>query len=595
MVRQPASQRAVAQNEINKDNMKIIRNIARRPWPRIGGWLPVMMLICGVLASCSSEDESTAPLPDGKYPLQLTAEVAQPQTRAGGKDAWTGGEEIRVSLEGVFGNKTYVMDASGNASPKDADNAFYWKNTDEARVSAWTPDIESETDISDQSGGYAAFDVLYASAIGRYDQAINLRFIHRMAKIEVILKAGEGITEEELEGATVTIFGDPLTHSTAGLVSPGDQSDGEIKPYYDAATKKYEALVPPQDMTGKPLIRISIGSNDFTYTPETEAAGKFGFFGGKRYAYTITVKANGIDVQSVTSGTWVANGEENVTSKKVKQSFTADELKIGDYFYSDGTWSDGGLRKIYADGSMKIASPKPAPVLQTKSEIERRVIGIVFQTDPSRIGTAEKSKLGEGNVHGLVMALKNTATDIQWSHEENNLEDVKDCWSKSEIYSDISGLHNYTKILDHANSIGGIEAYPAFEAVEKWNDMYSINEYRPPRNTTGWFIPSSGQWWDILQNLGGCPAMADKGQQTSSDYGDFRWLGQGDVPAALNAWMNKIAADSKNDFTTGDRFWSSSELNQFRARNWNVYSSDYVCCDYVYKKWSNAVRPVLAF
>ncbi|WP_347084032.1 fimbrillin family protein, partial [Bacteroides thetaiotaomicron] len=212
--------------------MKIIRNIARRPWPRIGGWLPVMMLICGVLASCSSEDESTAPLPDGKYPLQLTAEVAQPQTRAGGKDAWTGGEEIRVSLEGVFGNKTYVMDASGNASPKDADNAFYWKNTDEARVSAWTPDIESETDISDQSGGYAAFDVLYASAIGRYDQAINLRFIHRMAKIEVILKAGEGITEEELEGATVTIFGDPLTHSTAGLVSPGDQSDGEIKPYY---------------------------------------------------------------------------------------------------------------------------------------------------------------------------------------------------------------------------------------------------------------------------------------------------------------------------------------------------------------------------
>ena len=57
------------------------------------------------------------------------------------------------------------MDASGNASPKDADNAFYWKNTDEARVSAWTPDIESETDISDQSGGYAAFDVLYASML----------------------------------------------------------------------------------------------------------------------------------------------------------------------------------------------------------------------------------------------------------------------------------------------------------------------------------------------------------------------------------------------------------------------------------------------
>ena len=583
MVRQPASQRAVAQNEINKDNMKIIRNIARRPWPRIGGWLPVMMLICGVLASCSSEDESTAPLPDGKYPLQLTAEVAQPQTRAGGKDAWTGGEEIRVSLEGVFGNKTYVMDASGNASPKDADNAFYWKNTDEARVSAWTPDIESETDISDQSGGYAAFDVLYASAIGRYDQAINLRFIHRMAKIEVILKAGEGITEEELEGATVTIFGDPLTHSTAGLVSPGDQSDGEIKPYYDAATKKYEALVPPQDMTGKPLIRISIGSNDFTYTPETEAAGKFDFFGGKRYAYTITVKANGIDVQSVTSGTWVANGEENVTSKRVKQRFTADELKIGDYFYSDGTWSDGGLRKIYADGSMHIDYYKPGP-LRGKT-----VVGIVFQTDKSRIGKKEKEKLGgEDKVHGLVMAVKNAnaAEKVIWSNESRYLDLLNDCVSKSNNYSDISGYGNCESIRSLE---GNFDKYPALQAVDGYNTTCPV-----PTTTTGWYLPSSGQWWDILQNLGGCPALADGYQQTSSDINEFFWSNQGNVPDALNKWMWGI--DGWDKFSYYHQFWSSSKFKGNTMRYWVANSDDgWISC-----RWGNVnfqlyVRPVLAF
>lgn len=583
MVRQPASQRAVAQNEINKDNMKIIRNIARRPWPRIGGWLPVVMLICGVLASCSSEDESTAPLPDGKYPLQLTAEVAQPQTRAGGKDAWTGGEEIRVSLEGVFGNKTYVMDASGNASPKDADNAFYWKNTDEARVSAWTPDIESETDISDQSGGYAAFDVLYASAIGRYDQAINLRFIHRMAKIEVILKAGEGITEEELEGATVTIFGDPLTHSTAGLVSPGDQSDGEIKPYYDAATKKYEALVPPQDMTGKPLIRISIGSNDFTYTPETEAAGKFGFFGGKRYAYTITVKANGIDVQSVTSGTWVANGEENVTSKRVKQRFTADELKIGDYFYSDGTWSDGGLRKIYADGSMHIDYYKPVP-LRGKT-----VVGIVFQTDKYRIGKKEKEKLGgEDKVHGLVMAVKNAnaAEKVIWSNESRYLDLLNDCVSKSNNYSDISGYGNCESIRSLE---GNFDKYPALQAVDGYNKTCPV-----PTTTTGWYLPSSGQWWDILQNLGGCPALADGYQQTSSDINEFFWSNQGNVPDALNKWMWGI--DGWDKFSYYHQFWSSSKFKGNTMRYWVANSDDgWISC-----RWGNVnfqlyVRPVLAF
>ena len=581
MVRLPASQRAAAQNEINKDSMKTIRNIERIPWPRIGGWLPVVMLICGVLASCSSEDESSTPLPDGKYPLQLTAEVARPQTRAGGKDAWTGGEEIRVSLEGVFGNKTYVLDASGNASPKDADNTFYWKNTDEARVSAWTPDIEAETDISDQSGGYAAFDVLYASAIGRYDQAINLRFIHRMAKIEVILKAGEGITEEELEGATVTIFGDPLTHSTAGLVSPGDQSDGEIKPYYDAATKKYEALVPPQNMTGKPLVRISIGSNAFTYTPDTDAAGNFGYFGGKRYAYTITVKANGIDVQSVTSGTWVANGEENVTSKKVKQSFTADELKIGDYFYSDGTWSDGGLRKLYADGSMVIAAEKPVPVSG------KTVVGIVFQTDKSRIGAKEKEKLGgEDKAHGLVMALKNATTDQRWGPFGQD-EGLTKCVTKADDYNDISGYGNCEHIRTNR---GNFDNYPAFKAAYDYNTTCPVSA-----TTTGWYLPASGQWWNILQNLGGCPVFAKQDEQTSSQSGDFTWTGQGDVPAALNAWMEKIATDSKDNFRNGDWLWSSSEYSDNRARFWYVSSRGTVCSDWTSKSSDVDVRPVLAF
>ena len=581
MVRLPASQRAAAQNEINKDSMKTIRNIERIPWPRIGGWLPVVMLICGVLASCSSEDESSMPLPDGKYPLQLTAEVARPQTRAGGKDAWTGGEEIRVSLEGVFGNKTYVLDASGNASPKDAANAIYWKNTAEARVSAWTPDIEAETDISDQSGGYAAFDVLYASAIGRYDQAINLRFIHRMAKIEVILKAGEGITEEELEGATVTIFGDPLTHSTAGLVSPGDQSDGEIKPYYDAATKKYEALVPPQNMTGKPLVRISIGSNAFTYTPDTDAAGNFGYFGGKRYAYTITVKANGIDVQSVTSGTWVANGEENVTSKRVKQSFTADELKIGDYFYSDGTWSDGGLRKLYADGSMVIAAEKPVPVSG------KTVVGIVFQTDKSRIGAKEKEKLGgEDKAHGLVMALKNATTDQRWGPFGQD-EGLTKCVTKADDYNDISGYGNCEHIRTNR---GNFDNYPAFKAAYDYNTTCPVSA-----TTTGWYLPASGQWWNILQNLGGCPVFAKQDEQTSSQSGDFTWTGQGDVPAALNAWMEKIATDSKDNFRNGDWLWSSSEYSDNRARFWYVSSRGTVCSDWTSKSSDVYVRSVLAF
>ena len=557
--------------------MRIIRNIERRPWQHISEWLLIVVLFCEAFSSCSSDDESTTPLPDGKYPLQLTAEVSQPQTRAAGKDTWTGGEEIIVEMKGEFGSKTYVMDAAGNAVPKDADNAFYWKNTDEDRISAWTPDLEVETDISDQTKGYAAFDVLYASTIGRYDQAINLRFVHRMAKIEVTLKTGEGITEEELKGATVTIFGDPLTHSTAGLVAPGNQSDGEIKPYYDAATKKYESLVPPQDMTGKPLIRINIGSNAFTYTPDTEAAGKFDYFGGKRYAYTITVKADGIDVRTVTGATWGYDGEEDVASARL---FKADELKVGDYFYSDGTWSDGGLRKQYADGRVVTADPKPDPVEG------KTVVGIVFQTDPSRIGAAEKAKLGAGKVHGLVMCVKNAATGQRWNPENKDAGLTK-CQTKAENYNDISGYGNGEHIR---SSRGNFDNYPAFKAADDYSSTCPV-----PATTTGWFLPSSGQWWDILQNLGGCTALADATQQTSSDSNYLYWKGQGDVPAALNAWMEKIAADNKSNFYSNEWFWSSSEDSENQARTWCFGSSGFVVSVQNAKDRFLLVRPVLAF
>ena len=558
-----------------------------RRWPHVGTWLPALMLAGGLLVSCGKDDTvgNTTSLPEGMYPLKLTAEVAQqPQTRAGGKETWTGGEEIGVTVEGYIGGmpKTYVMDASGNAVPKDAANTIYGKNTDEARITAWTPPYingSPDVDISDQSGGYAAFDILYASAVGRYGQTINLRFNHRMAKMEITLAAGEGVTEEEVEGATVTLLGDSEAYFSCGMVGAADQSDGEIKPYHDAATKKYEAVVVPQYMTGKPLIRIAVGSDVFTYTPDTDAAGNLK--SGKRYAYTITVKANGINVQSVGSGTWVANGEENVTSKEVKRRFTADELKIGDYFYSDGTWSDGGLRRLYTDGSVVIAAEKPAP-LNGKT-----VVGIVFQTDKSRIGSKEKDKLGgEDKAHGLVMSVKNAAMSQKWGPNSQD-EGLTECKTKADNYNDISGYGN----CEHIRTCrGNFDDYLAFKAADGYNTTCPVSA-----TTTGWYLPSSGQWWDIMQNLGGCPALAKLDEQTSSQSGDFTWSDQGDVLAALNAWMEKIATGSKDNFRNNDWIWSSSEYSDSFVRYWSVFSDGRVECDWRAKYNYLDVRPVLAF
>ena len=535
-------------------------------------------------ASCGkTEPESATALPEGKYPLKLTAEMTQPPTRSGGKDAWAGGEEIGVSMDGLLSPRKFVIEPGGSAKPIDAANAIWWKNADEARVTAWYPDIVNPAlDISDQSGGYADFDLVWATAIGRYDQEIVLQFTHRMAKIEFSLAAGDGITEEELASASVKVLGDDEAYFSIGMIGAADKSDGEIAPYYDSATKKFEAVVVPQDMTGKPLILIGLGGKTFAYTPETQSKGKLD--AGTCHSYAITVKANGLEVETPWGYDWSDGGEENVTPKQV-QLFKADELKIGDYFYSDGTWSDGGLRKRYEDGSMGTADPKPAP------EEGKTVVGIVFQTDPSRIGAKEKEKLGAGNVHGLVMSVKNAATKHGWGPGED--EGLKKCKTKADSYNDISGYGNCERIRSNR---GNFDNYPAFKAADDYNTTSPV-----PATTTGWYLPASGQWWDILQNLGGCPAFAKQDEQTSSQDGYFDWYDQGNMLAALNAWMVHIADGNKDTFHDADHFWSSSESTGYgNAQEWIVYFSrgtpeGRVSCFRIGKIYSNDVRPVLAF
>lgn len=255
------------------------------------------------------------------------------------------------------------------------------------------------------------------------------------------------------------------------------------------------------------------------------------------------------------------------------------------------TYAESGIARIgdfYCtknNGTTGYLIPKEADETTVQAA---KVVGIVFQTDKSRIGAKEKEKLGgEGNVHGLVMAVKNIATRQAWGLFGMD-EGLTTCRTKADNYSDISGYGNCEHI--RANR-GNFDRYPAFKAADGYNTTCPV-----PTTTTGWYLPASGQWWDILQNLGGCTALAKPDEQASSQDDDFGWSGQGDVPAALNAWMEKIATDSKDNFRSGKWFWSSSEYSEFFARYWYVQSNGRVGCYWDRKDDSSVgVRPVLAF
>lgn len=256
------------------------------------------------------------------------------------------------------------------------------------------------------------------------------------------------------------------------------------------------------------------------------------------------------------------------------------------------TYAESGIARIgdfYCtknNGTTGYLIPKEADETTVQAA---KVVGIVFQTDKSRIGAKEKEKLGgEGNVHGLVMAVKNIATRQAWGLFGMD-EGLTTCRTKADNYNDISGYGNCEHIRTNR---GNFDSYPAFKAAYDYNTTCPV-----PATTTGWYLPASGQWWDILQNLGGCPALADVTQQTSPDTGEFLWKSQGDVPAALNKWMENIAVGDKDTFNNLVSFCSSSEHSKYHTWYWILNNfQGMVRCIWASKfDGSDNVRPILAF
>ena len=257
------------------------------------------------------------------------------------------------------------------------------------------------------------------------------------------------------------------------------------------------------------------------------------------------------------------------------------------------TYAESGIARIgdfYCtknNGTTGYLIPKEADETTVQAA---KVVGIVFQTDKSRIGAKEKEKLGgEGNVHGLVMAVKNIATRQAWGLFGMD-EGLTTCRTKADNYNDISGYGNCEHIRTNR---GNFDSYPAFKAAYDYNTTCPV-----PATTTGWYLPASGQWWDILQNLGGCPALADVTQQTSPDIAEeFLWKSQGDVPAALNKWMENIAVGDKDTFNNLVSFCSSSEHSKYHTWYWILNNfQGMVRCIWASKfDDSDNVRPVLAF
>lgn len=293
-------------------------------------------MLCLVAASCSDEAGTDNRLPEGKYPITFSAAVdGLAVSRATSEGSWIGDGTEKVAIQIGQDVKKYTAASGGSLTvDKNENGPFYWTSK-EMQVSAWYSSTYANTRPTtfsikeNQNGdGYQASDFLYAMEKITFEtgsSSANLKFYHLPAKVIVNLKNGDGVTENEVSGATVsfvnqaTVSGEITWNEDGGTVSvepvksadnPVDITPKEIDPA-SSYQKSVQALLVPQEMENKQFIKVSIVEGGVTrnyfYTPEK---GDADLEAGKLYTYEITVKKEGLSVTVVQSVLW--NEEKQV-------------------------------------------------------------------------------------------------------------------------------------------------------------------------------------------------------------------------------------------------------------------------------------------
>ncbi|MDN5554776.1 DUF4906 domain-containing protein [Prevotella sp.] len=291
--------------------------------------------------------------------------------------------------------------------------------------------------------------------------------------------------------------------------------------------------------------RIYLGGVTNTATPAIDFT-NFNVYRNLNYNCTISLGASG------------GNGDARVTytatvpDQGVRSGAVIGTATPGDYLYSDGT---------------------------TGRTLDKTVIGIVFS---NQLSSAEYAK---GYTHGYVLALKDVSTSTCAYQSSNSDAGLTKVQNFTAYYNDINAGYYGTFALHYDNSNA---TYPAWQAAYNYiaKDKNGIN-VALPSGTSGWYLPSAGQWWDICANLGKVDLT---GMQNSSS-------GIGNVYSGSTAIANvnnAISAAGGTPLITNNYYCSASEYDSTDAV-YVGFSSSGMMMGHTYKFTQRYARSVLAF
>lgn len=241
------------------------------------------------------------------------------------------------------------------------------------------------------------------------------------------------------------------------------------------------------------------------------------------------------------------------------QATDAEKPKVGYILYADGSWS----RRL---------------------DKTRTPIGIIFSTTTSQADQERGWKLG------YAIALRDAAQQIAWATTigENQAGAIYTSATAQGFITDKDGYsHTDTLAMNK-------DRHPAVAAALD----YTVTA---PARSSGWYLPSSGQWYDICVNLGGADSIMNV-QGTYEGYWNTPQIVSNTL-SLLNEHMSIAGKDNYEPITvaSGDYrwYWCSSESGNEQAYA-VFFDQDQLVVEIApyfktYAFSTNRVRAVIAF
>lgn len=513
-----------------------------------------------LLGACSSEEP--AQQTPGLHAIRLTSNVA---TRSANLDLQrtqiAAGVQVGVFVQGdnaaVSSNAVLTADGNG-ALTGDAGN---YPETGTVSIYAYAPYNSSWSYgqanqfgvATDQSldAGYLASDLLYGvpageNAIAEQQEAVVLNFTHKLAKVNV--KVNAGTSDAELNDASVSILGT----KTQTTLNPADGSLGEasglaaeIKAVKIAAENiecAGSAIIVPQTVEAGEFAKVSLADGRDIVA---SLAAPVEFKSGKSYTYTVNLAGKG---PTITASIFVAT---SVTDWEEDEVLAGDGQEKIVYGVGDYVMKDGSL--------MKAAALKAAD-----ADVQANACAVIFSTTVSEADAL-------AGYAGYAVSLGGRKGNTQW-------------YAGTEEATQLRGSVVST-VADAINCLDGLYILDLVKETADWTTIYKAFDFTnysksvmgfEAANLTGWFTPSIGQLFAILNNLGEAGitseiALSGKGEYESDG-------GVEEIISKINSHAladQQIVAADVNAFyatsteTTASTFWGVT-LNGADKSNFKI-------------------------